>query len=65
MAVAVWIVGIVLKHYGVNSIIVCLISKVLVGVVIYLILSVITKPDGYYEVKNALLKVISNKGEKR
>lgn len=65
MAVAVWTVGIVLKHYGVNSIIVCLLSKVLVGVVIYLILSVITKPDGYYEVKNALLKVISNKGEKR
>lgn len=55
MATAVWLIGTFLNSYGINDLIVTLVAKVFVGVTIYFIASIITKPEGFYEIKNILL----------
>lgn len=50
MVIAVWTMGIVLNNYIIDTVIISLVVKVLVGVAIYLIMSVIIKPSGFYEI---------------
>lgn len=58
MAIAVWLSGILLYKVGVTREVLLLIIKVIVGSVVYLVLSIVLKVDGYYEIKNGLLRVI-------
>lgn len=55
MAIAVSVVGILIKKFGVVGTIIPLTAKTIVGVLVYLLTSIICKADGYYEIKNSFL----------
>lgn len=61
MAVAVWLTGNLIASAGIGGVITPLIAKVAVGVLVYLIFSVLLKVDGYYEIKDNLFKIFKKK----
>lgn len=58
MAVAVWLSGTLLCEAGITGEALLLVVKVIVGVVIYLLLSIALKVDSYYEIKKSLWRII-------
>ena len=61
MAVIVWTAGAILGRVGVNGVIIPLVIKITAGVITYLIMSIMLKADGYYEIKNILFGSLKRK----
>lgn len=61
MAATVWIAGWALSRHGFSGIVIPLIVKVFVGVLVYIMGSLLTKADGFNEVKDILLGVLKKK----
>lgn len=62
MGLFVWGTGRMLSQVGIQGVIVPLSIKIFVGVIVYLILSIVFKMEGYDEIKNSLSRMIKSKG---
>ena len=55
MAIVVWLIGAFLNIYGINGTLIPLVIKMFVGIMVYLIMSIVIKTDGFYEIRDILL----------
>lgn len=65
MAGAVLLTGMCLNNYDINHSGILLIAKIFVGITVYVMTSSITRPEGFYDVKNILFGKLKRKSNGR